>query len=107
VEDVPAAHCFEIEDLCAVTVVGSGMLEVELSFEVKFKSPTMMKFMIESNSNREMNNWLKKYSVFLKEKGEADVVDKSDVTTTPTATNSSQIHEQTCKPSIQVRAIST
>ena len=70
VEDVPAAHTFSVDDMCLVRAIGDNEIEVELSFEVKFKASTMLKYMIESNTNREMEIWLKKFATHLKEKGE-------------------------------------
>jgi hypothetical protein len=57
--------------MCVVRAVSPNKLEVELSFEVKFKSSTMLKYMIESNTNREMDIWLKKFGGHLKVHGES------------------------------------
>jgi len=68
-EDVPCADCFSVDDLCAV-VVKDGKLEIEISFEVKFIKSTMLKYMIESNTNTEMTKWLNKFATNMTDKAQ-------------------------------------
>lgn len=87
-EDVPCADCFSVDDLCAVIVKPEGKLEIELSFEVKFIKSTMLKYMIENNTNVEMKKWLEKFAanMIAKSAGVSDIV-KGEVSLSKDATN--------------------
>jgi hypothetical protein len=65
VEDVPAADTFSVEDVCVVRSLDAGRISVELGFEVKFVKNTMLKFLIESNTNSEMSKWMEEFSKVL------------------------------------------
>ena len=86
-EDVPCADCFSVDDLCAVIVKPDGKLEIELSFEVKFIKSTMLKYMIESNTNTEMKKWLEKFAANMaaKASGVSNIV-KGEVSLSEDAT---------------------
>lgn len=86
-EDVPCADCFSVDDLCAVIVKPEGKLEIELSFEVKFVKSTMLKYMIENNTNTEMKKWLEKFAANMtaKSAGVSDIV-KGEVSLSKDAT---------------------
>lgn len=65
VEDVPAADTFSVEDVCVVRSLDAGRISVDLGFEVKFVKNTMLKFLIESNTNSEMTKWMEEFSKVL------------------------------------------
>jgi len=65
VEDVPAADTFAVEDVCFVRSLGADKVSVDLGFEVKFVKSTMLKFLIESNTNGEMTKWMEEFSKVL------------------------------------------
>ena len=84
---MPCADCFSVDDLCAVIVKPDGKLEIELSFEVKFIKSTMLKYMIESNTNTEMKKWLEKFAANMaaKASGVSNIV-KGEVSLSEDAT---------------------
>jgi hypothetical protein len=60
-EDVPAADTFSVDDIVAVRAIEGGKVEVEICFQVTFIKSTILKYMIESNTNSEMTKWLQKF----------------------------------------------
>jgi hypothetical protein len=67
VEDVPAADTFTVEDVCAVRSIGQDKITVDIMFEVKFVKSTMLKYLIESNTNTEMTKWLDEFFKVMKQ----------------------------------------
>ena len=64
-EDVPAADTFSVEDMVSVQRVhgpaGEDMVQVEITFEVYFLKTTIFKYLIERNTQSEMQKWLEAF----------------------------------------------
>lgn len=62
-DDVPMADSFSVEEAVIVRPVGEAdsMVNVEIYLEVKFIKYTMLKSLIESNTNGEVTKWLNEY----------------------------------------------
>ena len=65
-EDVPAADTFSVDDFLVVKSQTDNSISIEMTMEVKFLKYSMVKYLIESNSNSEMTKWLQ--ALFLKMK---------------------------------------
>ena len=65
-EDVPSADTFSVDDMLAVTSIEGGTkVMVEINFQVTFIKSTMLKYMIETNTNTEMKKWLDNFFAHL------------------------------------------
>lgn len=72
VEDVPGCTTFTVETMLVVTALNpndpkSKGVRVEIQYEIKFVKSTMLKYMIQSATDKDMNTWLKSYFTYYEE----------------------------------------
>jgi hypothetical protein len=66
-KDVPEADAFAVDDVLVVTVDEANKLKVEISREIVWHRGSLLKWPIESNTNRETQKWQKDFFAHLVE----------------------------------------
>mmetsp|Transcript_29962 Transcript_29962/g.41168 ORF Transcript_29962/g.41168 Transcript_29962/m.41168 type:complete len:228 (-) Transcript_29962:59-742(-) len=88
-KDVPYADSFTVDDVLMVQILTAKSVKVSISFQVTFTKSTMLGFIIEANTNREMSHWLRSYFAHLKHVSELFKTGVIDLKEQSCSTNSS------------------
>ena len=77
-DDVPMADAFSVEDVIVVRATDANTVQLDVYLEVKFLKYTMLKSVIESNTNSEVTKWLQDYVAALKTALKSNAVSPSN-----------------------------